>query len=133
MEETKTLKLPVTGKTVLVKGYMTGFIDQEIQRITLSANKSHFETEVDPNAASGEKNAMSGPMKMVMDTDPTVQLDADKKMIELMVLNIDGVAGDIVNQVLSLPKTDVDYIKTQLKDIQTDGKVEGSDPKAPVS
>jgi hypothetical protein len=133
MEETKTFKLPITGKTVTVKGYMTGFIDQEIQRILLSANKSHFEKEVDPNAPDGEKSAMSGSMKIVMDTDPTVQLDADKKMIELMVLSVDGVAGDIVNQVLNLPKQDVDFIKTQLKGVEDASKVQGSDPKAPNS
>ena|SRR5260221_12709247 len=123
MEETKSFKLPVTGKTVMVKGYMTGYIDQEIQRILLSANKSHFEKEVDPSAPDGEQKAMSGPMKVVMDTDPTVQLDADKKMIELMVLSVDGVAGDIVNQVLNLPKQDVDFIKTQLKGVEDASKV----------
>jgi hypothetical protein len=123
VEETKSFNLPVTGKTVMVKGYMTGYIDQEIQRIRLSANKSHFEKEIDPNAPESEQKAMSGPMKVVMDTDPTVQLDADKKMIELMVLSVDGVAGDIVNQVLNLPKQDVDFIKTQLKGVEDASKV----------
>lgn len=131
MEETKTLKLPISGKAVVVKGYMTGFIDQEIQRILLSANKSHFEKEVDPSTMQEGAQLGAGPVKMVMDTDPTVQLDADRKMIELMVISVDGVAGDIVNQVLSLPKPDVDFIKTELKSIGSASKVEGSDPKAP--
>ena len=133
MEETKSFKLPISGKAIVVKGYMTGLIDQEIQRILLSANKSHFEKEIDPSAAQDSAQLGSGPMKVVMDTDPTVQLDADRKMIELMVISVDGVGGDIVNQVLNLPKVDVDFIKTQLKGIENASKVEGSDPKAPAN
>ena len=131
MEETKTFKLPVSGKTVMVKGYMTGYIDQEIQRIVLGANKAHLEREVDSDKAGDEMKAMQGQMKMVMDIDPTVKLDADKKLIELMVLAIDGNTGDIVTQVLNLPKQDVDFIKAQLKGLEDASKVQGSDPKAP--
>lgn len=131
MEETKTFKLPVSGKSVVVKGYMTGLIDQEIQRILLSANKSHFEKEVDPSTMQDGAQLNAGPVKLVMDTDPTVRLDADRKMLELMVLSVDGNASDIVTQVLNLPKVDVDFLKTQLKGIEDASKVQGSDPKAP--
>lgn len=122
MNETETLTLPVTHKQVVIRGYMTGYMDQEIQKIMLAANKSHFEKDIDPNVTDAQQQGL-GSMKMIMDTDPTVKIDADNKRLQLMVISVDGQQGDILNLVLSLPKTDVDYILSQLQAIEDASKV----------
>ena len=129
MQETEELTLPTTGKKVVVRGYMTGYMDQEIQKILLSANKSHFEKEIDPSTPDSAQQT-AGSMKMVMDTDPTVKIDADNKRVELMVVSVDGNTSNVLNLILSLPKADVDYVMAKLQEIEAASKVGDEEKKA---
>jgi|SRR5665213_406288 len=132
MEDNKTLTLPLTGKSVVIKAYMSGFDDQEIQTILAAANKTTYETEVNP---TGDNNVKINPgaTKVIMAVDPTVKFRADQKTLELMVLSVDGVTTDVVNAVLALPKQDVDYIKEQIKGVENTSKVVANDPKVPTA
>lgn len=132
MQESKEIKLPITGKTVIIRGYMTGYIDQEIQGIVAGAKKQSF--NVTPEQIKESEVTGKDPVPAVsFEVDPTVNLKVTNKRIELMVTAIDGNTGDILNQVLSLPKQDVNFILEEIAKVEGDSKVEGSDPKAPTN
>lgn len=132
MNEIETFTLPVTGKTVLIRGYMTGYIDQEIKRIEALANKTSF--EVSPEQVAQSQATGQDPTPTVhMESNPGAKIDADNKRIELMVSAIDGNTGDILDQVMNLPKGDVDFIKEKIATIEGTDKVKAADPKAPTS
>jgi hypothetical protein len=134
MQETKQLTLPVSGKTVVVRGYVTGRIDEEIKLIKASANKSRFEKEIDANMVNTDDTSVmpEGAMKMIMDIDPSVQIKADRRLLELMVVSVDENTTDVINAVLDLPIDDVEYIRKEIKAIDTASQVVGSGPKVPT-
>jgi hypothetical protein len=133
MQDQQTLTLPVSGKTVIIKGYVTGLIDQEVQNILASANSTTYEAPID---ASGQSDFSEIPQgsKAIIAIDGTAQLRADQKLLELMLVAVDGDNGaNIIDKLLALPKTDVDFVKTKVKELQTAGEVKASDPKAPAN
>jgi hypothetical protein len=133
MQDQQTLTLPVSGKTVIIKGYVTGLIDQEVQNILASANSTTYEAPID---ASGQSDFSEIPQgsKAIIAIDGTAQLRADQKLLELMLVAVDGDNGaNIIDKLLALPKTDVDFVKTKVKELQTAGEVIASDPKAPAN
>lgn len=133
MEEQKVLTTPVANKQVIVRGYVTGRIDQEVQKVVLEANRSHFEADMPSKDPNGDPSATpEGPQnqKIVMDTDPTAQLRADNKLLELMLLSVDGSNGtDKLDKLLDLPKKDVDYVLSQVKEIEDASKVASEEVK----
>lgn len=132
MQETQEFTLPLSGKKVMIRGYMTGFIDMEIRKVEAEANKTSF--DVDPEQVKAAQATGQDPTPAVhFENNPAAKIEADKKRIELMVSAIDGNTGDILNQALSLPKQDVNFILEKIAEVEGDSKVEGSDPKAPNS
>lgn len=130
MQETEEFTLPTSGKKAIIRGYMTGFIDMEIRKVEALANKTSF--DVDPEQVKAAQQSGEDPTPTVhFESNPAAKIEADKKRIELMVSAIDGTTGDILNQVLQLPKQDVDFILSRIAKVEGDSKVEGSDPKAP--
>lgn len=125
MQETKTITLPVSKKQVVLKGYMTGRIEQEIKKVMLSGFK--FEGSAD-NLGEEMQAAANN-----ISTDLSVQVDADNKKLELMVVSVAGATDDLLNKVLDLPSQDTQYIIDQITEIEQESKVASSDPKAPTS
>jgi len=128
MQEIETLALPTSGKQVTIRGYVTGFIDQEVRKISLSANKARY--EVDASSLEGQNpGEMPRTGKMVMETDPTAQINADNKLLELMVLSVDGNNSDVLNQLLALPTQDVKFVMSRVKALQAASEVSDSEKK----
>src|SRR6266566_2765251 len=128
MQETETLALPVSSKQVVIRGYVTGFIDQEVRSVLMSANKARY--EVDSNGLDTQNpGEMPRNGKMVMETDPTAQIKADNKLLELMVLSVDGNNSDVLNQLLALPTQDVKFVMSRVKALQAASEVSDSEKK----
>src|SRR6266487_2193591 len=128
MQEIETLALPTSGKQVTIRGYVTGFIDQEVRKISLSANKARY--EVDAAGLEGQNaNELPKNGKMVMETDPTAQINADNKLLELMVLSVDDNNSDVLNQLLALPTQDVKFVMSRVKALQAASEVSDSEKK----
>lgn len=131
MNETLDFQLPTSGKAVLLRGYMTGFIDQEIQRARGAASKTVY--DIDSAAINASKLSGEDPVPSVhVESDPSeAVIRANNKRLELMVTALDGDTGDILNRVLGLPKQDVGFILEKVAEIEGESKVEAADPKAP--
>lgn len=130
MQETKTLTLPLSQKQVVIRAYTTAAIDQEVLRVSSGSQKLHYEMEIDPNVPKDIQNAPSTqPQKAVMDIDPTVRIDADNKLIELMVLTLDGDPTNLMQRLLDLPGKDFDYLKSEIKGTEEDSKLGESEKK----
>ncbi len=64
-----------------------------------------------------------------METDPTAQINADNKLLELMVLSVDGNNSDVLNQLLALPTQDVKFVMSRVKALQAASEVSDSEKK----
>ena len=95
MQDTQELTTP-NGHTVLIRGFVTGLIDQQIQKILKSGGKYSVsvaaDTMTDPAAAADQ-----AAQNVDVQIDPSVEVDADAKLLELMVLAVDGNNGDTYN------------------------------------
>lgn len=133
MNETETFTLPVTRKEVILRGYMTGFIDQEIQRAAGGANKTSY--DIDAAQVTAARTSGIDPTPNVhIESDPgAAQIAADNKRLELMVTALDGSTGDILNRVLNLPVQDVKFILAEVRKLEDASKVQEPDPKEPTS
>jgi hypothetical protein len=134
VEETKQITLTASGKVATLRGYMTGAIDMELRTILAKANKTKYEVGMDSiQAAAADPNSEGGvpkDAKVVMETDPTVQIDADKRAIERMVLILDGSDADILNRVLELPAMDTAQLITEINLIKSGGEKLDAEKKA---
>jgi hypothetical protein len=130
MQESIELTLPITNKPVIIRGYMTGYIDQQIETVTAGARKQSF-TVTPEQAKEAIANNSDPTPSMTFEIDPAAQILATNKKLELMVTALDGNTGDILNRVLELPKQDVKFILDEIAKVEGESKVEGSDPKAP--
>lgn len=129
MQDTKELKTP-NGHTVLVRGFVTGLIDQEVKKIELGAYKSHFESKMgSSDITSLDPNTIPDDSKVVMETNPSVQIDADNKLLELMVLAVDGDTGDVLNKLLGLPAQDTQFVTDEVKALRSTAKVGAEEKK----
>lgn len=134
MEETKQITLNRSGKTATLKGYMTGAVDLELRGIMAKANKTKYEVNMSSIKAAASDPTNDGAVpedaKVVMESDPTVQIEADKKAIERMVMVLDGSDADILNRVLELPSNDVQQIITEINAIKAGGEKLDDEKKA---
>lgn len=115
MQETIELKLPVSGKTVKLRGYITGRIEQAIENVYLQDSK--VSTEAEHDISKGQRRSRAEKIKQVSTMDATVGQKATNKAIELVVLEIDGNSEKIVDQVLDLPKPDYQAIVDKVNEI----------------
>lgn len=97
--ETKEIK--VGEHTVVIKTYCTGREANEIEQVYLA----------------GTKVSMVGTTPTVDGFSPTVEQDANKKAIEVLVVSLDGTNDDLVNRILDLPNTEYVQIVAALGEI----------------
>lgn len=137
MPDTMPLVLPASKKPVVVKSFVTGQIDSEVRQLSAPANKTSFEMDAslisDSDVGNLTGNAFPPGTKVKLDQDPAAQMKADDKLLELMVVSLDGNAADIMTRVMNLPVQDVNFLREKVNTIYKGDKVEGSDPKAPSS
>ena len=134
MQEQETLTLPVSKKVVIVKGFVSGLIDQEVQQILTSANKTSYEVDASKVDLNSDNSSAPEGTKVIVSTDPTAQMRADQKLLELMLVAVDGNNGaGLYDTLLALPKADVDTVMAKVKELQQVGEVKASDPKVPTS
>jgi hypothetical protein len=134
MKDQETLTLPVSGKPVIIKGYVSGLIDQQVQEILATANKTHYEVDASKVDINDTTNNAPEGTKVVVDSDPTAPLRADQKLLELMLVAVDGNNGaGLYEALLALPKADVDFVMAKVKELQNASEVKASDPKVPTS
>ena len=133
MQDTKDLTLPKSGTAVIIRAYITGRVDQEVERIRLLGNKTRLEKSVtDPNDPNALANAAQNtePDNVIVDIDPTADLDAENKLIELMVLSVAGATENVLDLILDLPKEDVDYLKAEIKSVEDASSVSEEEKKS---
>lgn len=129
MNETETLTLPASGKQVVLKGYVTGFVDQEVRKVLMAGNQASY--EVDTNSIdSNNPGEMPQNGKMVMHSDPTAAIKADNKLLELMVVSVEGDNTDVLNKLMALPVQDVNYVTAKVKSLQAASEVSEATKKA---
>lgn len=102
MNERKTKEITTpNGFSVTVKTYCTGFEFEEIQEVYLG----------------GAKVKLVGKTPQIEDISPKVDREARKKMIELLVVRVEGEGlegGNVVEQVGSMPREDYDAVIDEL-------------------
>lgn len=134
MQDTSELTVPVSKKTVIIRGYVTGLIANEVDRIKATANKTSFVAPADSLKKSDETttdSSLPSGTEVKFEMDPSVQFDADAKLLELMLISVDGNnGGNVYDLLMNLPKADVDYVLAAAKTLYDEGKV---DPKATVT
>ncbi|MDQ0672936.1 hypothetical protein QFZ36_000497 [Pseudarthrobacter siccitolerans] len=99
LQETIEIETPILHKKVVLRGYITGRIKQEVQAVMLSSV-----TEVSVEQATK--------------FDGTAALAATNKALELIVLSVDGKSEGVLDAVLDLPEGDYDFIKAEVDKIQ---------------
>lgn len=98
LREQIELTTPLTGKKVVIRGYITGRIKQEIQNVYLSTATFDDKGKAQLNGS-------------------TVNT-ATNKALELIVLSVDGKTDGVLDAVLDLPEQDFDYVKGEVDKIQ---------------
>jgi hypothetical protein len=102
LQERVELTTPVTGTKVVLRGYITGRIKQEVTDLLLS--DAEFTTD-----AEGK----SSPVRF---TNSSIT-KANNRAIELIVLEV-GERSDVLDAVLDLPEADYEAVKAKVDEIQ---------------
>lgn len=135
MNESETFTLPVSGKTVIVRGYVTGAISREVNNIAANANKMSFSVDASQIDGIDQLDTTKFPPGTManFDMDPTAQAKADDKLVELMVSALDGDTSNVYDRLMELPEGDVTFVTNKVKAIQAASQVASTDPKAPTN
>lgn len=96
--ETKTITTPVDGKVLVIKTYVTGREMRAIENIFVTG------ADIDP-VTQQAKHAITG----------ETADQAQDKLIETVVVSVDGSAENVVNTILDFKKPDYDFV---IKEIQ---------------
>lgn len=104
--ETKIIKTPISGEEVKLYTYLTGGENKQLQGVYLSAAKFEISEE-------------GGFKTKDYDTN-TIQL-AEDKLIELMVISINGDNKDILKRINNMRLEDYKFVIEAIKEI-TDSK-----------
>lgn len=102
--ESIELTLPDSGKKVVLRGYTTGRISQELEAIFLDQSEV-----INDN----------GKVKRVMNGAAFTR--AHNRSIELLVLSVDGSSENVLDAVLDLSTEDHDYVYSELNKIEGHG------------
>jgi hypothetical protein len=95
------------GKKVVLKGFLTGRMKKEIERIYLASAKVTSDS--------------SGNLNEQIAFDASADVDAEYKAIELIVISVDGCPEGkaLIDYILDdLPESDYDFIKAEVDKIQ---------------
>lgn len=105
LQETVEITTPVSGKKVILRGYATGRVRQEVQRVYLKGTKMDASMS---DAQSGK--VTDGPVSF----DPSVDIDATYKALELMVLSVDGTTDNVLDRILDMHEDDFVFVKGEV-------------------
>lgn len=105
IQEQIELTTPVLGAKVVIRGYVTGFISQEIEKIIAGSMVSS--TEYDEEGKPLEQSRKS-------QVTGAQLIEARNRTIELMVLSVNGHTEDTLQSVLDLPEADWKYVRDQV-------------------
>ena len=89
------------GRAIKYKAWLTGREANELQTIYLGAAKIKV---------VNEKPQMDG-------FDPSVEIKATQKIIEIMVVSVDGKTEDVVNLVLDMKQSEYDEVVAALNEV----------------
>jgi hypothetical protein len=103
-KETIELILPDSGKKVVLRGFTTGRISQELESIFLDQSEVIRE---------GDQ------VKTVMNGSAIKR--AHNRTIELLVLSVEGSSDNVLDAVLDLSTEDHDYVYKQLNQVEGHG------------
>lgn len=109
MSERATKEIKIGEHTLVVKTYCTGREFNEIEAVYMG----------------GAKVKNVGADVQIESFKPTIQQDADNKMIEVLTVSLDGDPADILNRILDLPKNDYLGIVAALSEIAGKKKTQG--------
>lgn len=102
LKEQVEVTTPITKKKIVLRGYITGRIKQEIEAIFLNST----------SMVAGQEDTPE------MTFNGGVALQATNKAIELIVLSVDGSSDNVLDLVLDLPEQDFEFIKGEVNKIQ---------------
>lgn len=97
----ETKPIEVGAHKLTIKTYLTGREHNELERVYLAGTKAKMVNN-----------------EVVLDSfSPTIEEDSQMKAIELLVVDLDGDASDILNRVLDLPKNEYLRIVAELGEV----------------
>jgi hypothetical protein len=106
MQEQREVRTP-GGKKVVLKGFLTGRMKKEIERIYLASAKVTSDT--------------AGNVKDDIAFDASADVDAEYKAIELTVISVEGCpeGKPLIDYILDdLPESDYDFIKAEVDKVR---------------
>lgn len=115
MQETVEIKLPVSGKVVVLRGYITGRIEQAIESVYLEDSK--INTEAEHDLSKGQRHGKAEKVKQTTSMDAKVGQKAQNKALELIVISVDGEKENVVDLVLDLPTKDYRAVVDKVNEI----------------
>ena len=122
--EDVTLKLPLSGKEVVIKSYASYKVTSEIQRIINAGTHVTGTGDVDENGATDRK------MKANLVMDSNSRLDADKRTIELMVMSFDGSSENVYDRLSDEREGDVNFVINEINKVTEASKVKPAEKKS---
>lgn len=119
MQDEKEFTLPVSSKKVVLRGYVTGRIDAEVQAILSESIDIQSNIDEDSKTSGGTVRFSA-----------TGQRKATQKAMELMLVSLDGDSTNVYERVLDLPVGDTDFITEKVNAITEASKVSDSKKKS---
>ena len=105
--ETKEVILP-SGKKAKIYAYQTGFESDEVQRMMLES----IEME-----KAGDANNPNFQMKSF---NPGIDIDTKHKLLQQLVVSIDGVSKDVFEIIKNLPAKDYRFLLAEIDKVVVD-------------
>ncbi len=125
MNEEQTFTLPKSQKEVVIKGYVSGAIDAEVQTII----QEGFSMESDIDLSKGETAAVR-PGKGKIKFSPSSTSRANRRALELMLISLDGNTENVYKRFMELPKEDVDFVTNKIDELTTNSQVSPAQKKS---
>lgn len=125
MQDQIELTLPVTKKKVVVRGYVSGAIDAEIQNIVQDGYG--LESDIDISAKAKDDDRLKGSK---MKFNPSSIAKAGQRALELMLISLDGDPNDVYKRVMDLPVGDTEFLQKEIDKITENSKVKPAEKKS---
>lgn len=113
--ETKIIETPIGKNKIEILSSITGKIKREIDIQKIMRKYMNFDFE---NIDGGADNQVKTKM---LPLSGQIFVESEEKMIELLIVSIDGNKDDVVNKVLDMDSRDYDFIIKHLESVR-DGK-----------
>ena len=111
--DTTTVKLPISGETVIMKSWLTGRERRMINKVTLGDDDS-LEVDVDQEKSSGQKIKFKDPSQLLNEMENIA--------IKTIVVSIGEITEEnkVLEAVLDLREGDFDFIIDELEKVSKD-------------